>query len=219
MDLGQDLHDEQVATPRLFKSHQPPSTVNVGGKYIFTLRNPVNAWNSDLNFNIAKGRLEEGTNLLEFMETPFFKRFGLPIEQFYHEQFLIRENVDKVLLVCYEKLLSDFDNQLNRIAKFMGVSELSEEKIKEIKSTTSKIWMLQNVTKFDDHFIMEKQKLNPNVKKIMEYADKVVSKKGKEILTEEAMKMINNRWKEVFGKYGINCYAELILYLENEGLV
>jgi hypothetical protein len=56
-DLGQDLDDEQVAHPRIFKSHQLLSAVNTGGKYICIVRDPEATLMSWFAFQKAKGRV------------------------------------------------------------------------------------------------------------------------------------------------------------------
>ena len=55
-DLGQDLDDDQVATPRIFKSHQLPSAVNTGGKLMCIVRDPAATLLSWFAFQKAKGR-------------------------------------------------------------------------------------------------------------------------------------------------------------------
>lgn len=55
-DLGQDLDDEQVAFPRIFKSHQLLSAVNSGGKYLCIVRDPAATLLSWFAFQKAKGR-------------------------------------------------------------------------------------------------------------------------------------------------------------------
>ena len=41
MLLGQNLDDEQMAQPRLFKSHKTYDKIQKGSKYIYILRNPA----------------------------------------------------------------------------------------------------------------------------------------------------------------------------------
>ena len=53
-DVGVDLKKDQRLSPRIFKSHQPLSSINRGCKYISTLRRPADTARSYYYFYLAK---------------------------------------------------------------------------------------------------------------------------------------------------------------------
>lgn len=52
-DCGQDLNAPQVATPRLFKSHEAYNLIPKGGKYIYCVRNPLDVAMSFYEFIVG----------------------------------------------------------------------------------------------------------------------------------------------------------------------
>ena len=84
LDCDQNLEDEQVATPRLFKSHEDWAHVPGGGakkdekrgdheaKYVYVVRNPKDAFVSFFNFLPAYAGLESGSiTMKEFADAIF----------------------------------------------------------------------------------------------------------------------------------------------------
>ena len=69
-DCGQDLDDDQIAHPRIFKSHQLLSAVNTDGKYLCIVRDPAATLLSWFAFQKAKGRpgYAEYDNVNEYIQ-------------------------------------------------------------------------------------------------------------------------------------------------------
>ncbi len=151
--IGWDLDAEQVAQPRLYKSHLAYHDIPKGAKYIVSFREPKSAFVSFYRF--FEGWLfEKGSIGLAELA-----RWRWPREQmdsmgyWYHlnswwEQ---RENAN-VLLLCYEDMKADLPATVEAVARFMGI-EL-DDKLREIVLRQSS-WEFMSANKhfFDDKYM------------------------------------------------------------------
>merc|ERR1712156_892402 len=201
-------------------SHQAPSAVNIGGRYIFTFREPNATTVSVMRFQQNKGRLPPDHSLLDYVKSDHHylgKYFGFNVCEFYMQFYKLREFSDRVLFVSFEKLKSNPTNEVRRIAAFMNI-EVTDERVAEIVQLTSRDSMLEHVTKFDDHWMAQAQKEHGTCNKIMEPAAKVTS--GHSVTwCEESLKVMQEMWLRTFGETGLNSYEELIANLEADGYI
>merc|ERR1712216_374731 len=124
-DLGQDLDSEQVAFPRLFKTHQRLSSINRGAKYLCLIRSvdevALSWWHFLQPKNIPP--LQRYHSASEFVfDKDFFAggmRFGASIWEYYTE-FAKAMHLPCVLVLCYEDLLGDLQSHLPVLAQFLG---------------------------------------------------------------------------------------------------
>ena len=206
-DLGQDLADDQVADPRIFKSHQLLSAVNPGGKYICIVRDPEATLMSWFAFQKAKGRpgyaeYEDANEYIANKGADIFSGaccFGMNIWEMYAEIWSAR-NDPAVHILVYEALVADgpaYLNHLPMISEFLGVEGADEALFAKVAFLVSRDQMVKHVDAFDDHFITEKGREFGRALKIMEPAAKVriVDTKGT-VLTEKTIEWMEDQWLE-----------------------
>lgn len=208
-DLGQDLDDEQVANPRIFKSHQLLSALNPGGKYLCIVRDPEATLMSWFAFQKAKGRpgyaeYEDVNEYIANKGADVFGGeccFGMNIWQMYAEIWSAR-NDPSVKILVYEALVADgpaYLNHLPMIADFLGIDDADASLYSKVAFLVSRDQMVRNVGAFDDHFITEKGRELGRALRIMEPAAKVRSADGKKkdtALTEKTEEWMEDQWLE-----------------------
>jgi len=206
-DLGQDLDDEQVAKPRVFKSHQLLSAVNSGGKYLCIVRDPAATLLSWFEFQKAKGRpgYIEYKDVNEYVEKrpELFSSdviFGTNIWEMYAEIWSARLDPTLKVLV-YEALLSDgpaYLNHLPQIAEFLGVEDVDDSMYSKVAFLVSRNQMVRHVDAFDDHFITNRGRELGRALKIMEPAPKVRCKSDSknEPLSDKTTEWLEDMWLE-----------------------
>eukprot|EP00938_MAST-03A_sp_MAST-3A-sp1_P002620 g2620.t1 len=216
LDCNQNLEDEQVATPRLFKSHEDWAHVPGGGakkdakrgdheaKYIYVVRNPKDAFVSFFNFLPAYAGLESGSiTMKEFADAIFA---GVSQAGGIWRHFLsfwhVRERPN-VLILFFEDLKEDLRANVKLIANFMGIQ--SEKSVDMAVEKSMYSFMRAHATQFDDHFVFD------CVKKRMGLGPKHVFKVGKvrkgggkvgerKKIPDEVQKMLDMRWSEVLSE-------------------
>ena len=208
-DLGQDLDDEQVAKPRIFKSHQLLSAVNPGGKCLCIVRDPEATLVSWFAFQKAKGRpgyaeYEDANEYIANKGADIFSGeccFGMNIWQMYAEVWSAR-NDPSVKILVYEALVSDgpaYLDHLPMIADFLGIDDADASLYSKVAFLVSRDQMVRNVDAFDDHFITERGRELGRALRIMEPAAKVRSADGKKkdtALTEKTVEWMEDQWLE-----------------------
>jgi len=154
-DLGLDIHAEQQANPRAFKSHLNWHDIPKGARYIVSIRNP-------------KDVLVSG---FRFMEGWFFEPGAIAIDEWARETFMKpeegkgywnhliswweqRERED-VLLLAYEQMKRDLTGTICRVADFIGV-DLDDELLQITQHHASFPFMLTHKDKFDDKLMRER---------------------------------------------------------------
>ncbi len=155
-DLDMDLNAEQVAAPRLFKSHAAFEQLPANCRYICILRDPIDALISLYNF-FDNWMMEPGCIGIEaFAERHYLAR--KPPHDFWHHlcSWYEQRNNAAVLLLTYEQFKSDFPAQLERLARFMGI-ELDTALRDIVTEQSSFAFMQANDHHFDDHFLRHKR--------------------------------------------------------------
>lgn len=153
--LGLDINAEQVAAPRGFKSHLSWDHVPKGAKYIVSLRNPQDAFESGFRF----------------MEGWFFEPGTITYDEFFarnragrdkgldHWSHLVswwkqRDNPN-VLLVSYEQMVEDPKWLIKRMAAFCDI-DLDDELLAVTVEHSSRSFMLEHKECFDDAMMRAK---------------------------------------------------------------
>ncbi len=218
LDCNQDLNDDQVAFPRLFKSHEDWEHVPGGGanalaprgsneaRYIYVMRNPKDAFVSFYNFMPAYTGLKTGSlTMQEFADAIFA---GVSQAGGIWRHFLSFCKVRKrpnVLLLFFEDLKEDLRANVRLIADFMEIFQPGDELEKRIDVAVEKSsykFMRAHATQFDDHFVFD------CVKRRMGMGPKHVFKVGKvrkgggkigesKIIPSEVQQLLDKRWKEI----------------------
>lgn len=145
-DLGWDLEAEQVAKPRLFKSHLDWESVPKGARYIYPIRHP---------YDVA-------VSYFRFLEGWYFEVGSISLEEFTRDRILQsqgywhhlsswweqRNNKD-ILILCYEEMKADLPSAIRTIANFMNV-ELDDELFDIVLRQSSRDFMLEHKSKYTD---------------------------------------------------------------------
>eukprot|EP00798_Chlamydomonas_sp_ICE-L_P010227 gene10227-8145_t len=159
-DCGQNVDDEQVAHPRLYKSHESYDTVPKGAKYIYVARNPLDAFVSFFHFLPAYMGIPAGAMPMSDFANAMFG--GLSISGGIWGHFLgwwHHRKDPNVLWLFFEDLKEDHVGCVRRIAEFMGVDTKDEELIQLAVKQSTFDFMSTHATQFDDHFLRDKIKV------------------------------------------------------------
>ena len=151
---GWDLDADQIATPRLFKSHCTYDQIAKGARYIYVARNPSDCLVSFYHFIVPYfGYSQQDISFEDFAELFFFSGSSAHGSIFPHllSWWKQRENPD-VLWMFYEDLREDLPACVRRIADFMGIN-LTEELLAVTLENSSFRFMRDRAPQFDDHFV------------------------------------------------------------------
>ena len=144
-----DINAEQVAEPRGFKSHLSWDHVPKGARYIVSLRDPKDAFESAYRF-MEGWYFEPGTITYEEFFVPRREGRGRGHDQWAHlvSWWRQRDNPD-VLLLSYDHMVEDPESTIRRMAQFCRIP-LDEELLTLTLEHTSRAFMLQHKDRFDD---------------------------------------------------------------------
>jgi len=215
-DCGQDLDAEQVAEPRLFKSHESWASVPKGARYIYVVRNPLDAFVSFHKFLPAYTGLQPGDITQQQFANAIFAGASHSGQIWSH--FLgwwkQRQNPN-VLWVCFEDMKSDLRGSIRRIAAFLKI-KCSEELLDIVASRSSYKFMSLPAQKhhFDDHFVQRHVRpkmglalTTSSVSKVRAGGGKVG---GRSAIPRKVLKRLETKWTQILRKpTGCTSYAEL----------
>eukprot|EP00927_Polykrikos_kofoidii_P073452 TRINITY_DN69490_c0_g1_i1.p1 TRINITY_DN69490_c0_g1~~TRINITY_DN69490_c0_g1_i1.p1 ORF type:complete len:328 (-),score=51.98 TRINITY_DN69490_c0_g1_i1:44-1027(-) len=219
LDVGQDLDADQIAEPRIFKSHERAPDIAKGGRYIHVCRDPFDAFVSFYRFLPAWAAIPDGAiSPEEFAEAIFGgASHSGGIWDFFTEWWA-RRGDQNVLWVCYEDLHSNLREQLVRIARFMGVPT-DEERLRAVEEKCSFAYMQARSSQFDEHVVFGKLRDQMCIPKDYVFGTVNVSKvrkgggvvgEGKSAITEHVRQMLHQRWKiTIEEKIGFASYADM----------
>jgi hypothetical protein len=207
--LGIDINAQQVAEPRVFKSHLTWDKIPKGGRYIISIRNPKDVL-------VSAYRYWEGC---------FFEPCSISISVFGRE-FVIakrdywkhlaswweqRDNPD-ILLLSYELMRADLPKTIQKIAEFLKI-ELTPQLLELLVKQSSIEFMRAHKEKFDDlttyvKLIQEFCKLPPPIEFAKVREGKVDGYQN--VLSSELSAEIDLIWQEeIETKFGIPSYDAL----------
>ena len=212
LDSGVDLDADQVASPRLWKSHQRLSAINGGAKYIVTLRDPASVATSYFYFYLAKG-LTRDVGLDEWAV-----RWGEPGSGdlvwcdtiwSYITDIYARRDDDRVLIVCFEDMKKRPLDLILRIAAFIGV-QCDGELAQKVLSLSSQSFMAEHARQFDDHWLECQQLSRSSHGLIHMKATPKVSLPQVEQLSRGARARLEELWRmHVLPATGMSSYEEM----------
>lgn len=161
-DVRVDLSESQRFDPRVFKSHQPLSSINRGCKYITTIRRPCDTARSYYYFYRAKDHPSTRDLSLDEWVLKWAEEgtWAPPIFDHYVEYAQCR-HLPCLLLLIYEDIVANPEVAVRDIASHMSTDssvELSDSRVAEIVRRSSKSFMSEYVGRFDDHWLAEKQR-------------------------------------------------------------
>jgi len=155
MSLGIDINAEQVAEPRGFKSHLSWDHVPKGAKYIVSLRDPQDAFESGYRF-MEGWYFEPGAVSYEELFERNRHGRGKGLDHWAHlvSWWAQRDN-PAVLLLSYEHMVEDPALMIRRVARFCDIP-LDEALLALTLEHTSRRFMLEHKDRFDDAMMREK---------------------------------------------------------------
>jgi hypothetical protein len=210
-DIGYDPNvDGSQYFPRVFKSHLRMASVYRGCKYIVTVRDPAKTTLSFYNFLLAKGvpsvmQMDVSTFLLD---TPFVK--GRPgrgsIWDFYQEYHILRD-CPSVLIMVYEDLVKNMAEGICMIAKFMNLA-VSDDQVEKVCSMSSKAYMGQHNTLFDEPYERAKQLGRAGDLSQLAPGNKVSTQEHPQKLNDAAKDFLTEQWNQTMMPLGYKSYEE-----------
>ncbi len=150
-DVGQDLHADQGARPRAFKSHWTVDELPAGANYIVVVRDPRDALLSTYAF-FDGAFFESGAIDL----AAFAREFYIPAAEVpRHVLALWRRRRDpRILALTYESMKADPDTTVRRVARFIGV-HADDELCDLVVQQSNLAFMKQHPDKFDDRVFFD----------------------------------------------------------------
>ena len=214
--FGWDLQSDQSFSPRIFKSHLDYDNIPKGGKYICSFRNPLSHLLSFYRF-LEGWWFEPGAvSLDEFAYETTLKEPKTSGYFFHLTTWLTQKHNPNVLLLTYESMIANFDRSLANIARFMDI-ELDDELIGIVKKQSSREFMLQHKSKFDEHLNAKKFEalglapMNPATSKITSGTPK----SERYSISDELKEYFQSTWKAtITEQHQIENYEQLVKTIE-----
>jgi len=199
---GQNLDEDQVCEPRLFKSHESWETIAKGGKYVYVARNPLDAFVSFYRFLPGyMGLASDDIDYDIFTEAIFAGASHSGTIWNHYLGWYQQRDSPNVLWVFFEDLQKDLEKQILRVADFMGITDPTRISQALEKSTFAYMSAAENKHHFDDHFVFDhvKEKMglkdrSVGVSKVRMGGGKVGG--GKEI-PDHIKECLNGRWTSI----------------------
>eukprot|EP00730_Choanoeca_flexa_P006127 TRINITY_DN12088_c0_g1_i2.p2 TRINITY_DN12088_c0_g1~~TRINITY_DN12088_c0_g1_i2.p2 ORF type:complete len:317 (+),score=60.91 TRINITY_DN12088_c0_g1_i2:2270-3220(+) len=224
-DLDQDLNADQVAKPRVFKTHCWYNHVPKGGKYIVVVRNPVDVAYSFFKF-FRGWYFQPGEVDLRSFLNEFWLSRGIPDNEMqnasYHHHLLSwyeHRKDSNVLWVFFEDMKQDLEGTVRRVVAFLGLNS-NDDVIKTAVHNSSFAFMKEHERQFDEH--ITKTKRNPHcglpVDAGMQGSKVQTGRSGaaKEAIPDDVLKAIDAKWSAVAKATGYATYEELRQGLHEE---
>jgi len=233
-DMGYDpnINGSQFF-PRVFKSHLRMASVYRGCKYIVTIRDPGKTAISFYNFLIAKGfpleSLKEDVSQFA-VDTSFIKgRDGRASLFEYYQEYHILRDCPSVLVLVYEDLVTDMPTSIRMIAAFMGISDTSkinntdgssanidssissasevpQELVDKVASMSTKEYMANIITKFDEPYERAKELGRAGDIRFLAPGAKVVLGSHPQKINETATEFLDQEWDKTMRPLGYENY-------------
>jgi hypothetical protein len=211
-DVGWDLDADQVAEPRLFKSHRSWETIPKGARYLYSFRRAEDAIVSLYRF--FEGWMFEPGNisLEDFVPWNWPRDEVATMGYWQHiaswwEQ---RDNPD-VLLLCYEDMQADLPGTIRRIARFMGIT-LDDDLFDIVLRQSSREYMLAHKDQFDERHIRAKGEKRAGLPPPIDSAKVTagVSNETRYQLSAALKQELDEIWREqITPRFGLETYDDL----------
>eukprot|EP00808_Paulinella_micropora_P008025 g4505.t1 len=202
LDCKQNLNDPQVASPRVFKSHETYKNVQKGGKYIYVMRDPRDVLVSFYKFLVDYLGFEEKDISISYFARALFLGTGSNSGTYWdHVAGWIPHLQDSdVLPLFYEELQASPRQCIRRIAEFMGI-KLTDRLEERVLTLSSFDFMLAHKPQFDDHFVRDRLKRQMGIPddikvgKVRKDGGKAGGYKG--MLPHDVEQEVLDKWKSV----------------------
>jgi hypothetical protein len=209
-DLGLDIEGEQVAFPRVYKSHLHWNEIPKGGSYIYSIRDPQDVLVSMYRFLGGWWFDEDAISITTFAREDFMLDWH---ERGYWQHVMSwweqRDN-PAILFLCYEEMKADLAGTIKRIAAFLEIP-LDAELFDIVLRQSSLEFMKAHKRHFDDHLTQAAR----NTICGLPSGDSSKVRKGQvgehqHELSPEILSELDVIWQATFGaKYGYRSYQDL----------
>ncbi len=153
-DIRIDPGADQVALPRVFKTHRPAEKLPDIGRFIHMTRDPLSLADSFYRF-FSGWAFESGTiSIDEFAQKMILGGTGSGLYWHHLLTWWPRRHNKNVLFLCYEDFLDNPKGLIARVAKHAGIT-LDPELAEMALEHTSLDFMRTHATQFDDHLLRE----------------------------------------------------------------
>lgn len=223
-DCGQNLNDEQVANPRVFKSHEAWKDVPKGAKYVYVCRDPFDAFWSFYKFLPRYAGIPDGAiSISDFADSLFSgaSNSGQICNHFL--SFWDKRKQKNVLWVTFEDLKSDLPREIRRIAKFMEIDVENDPELFDIVLRQSKFdFMASHQSQFNDAFVFSKVKEQMGMGHLEWTGEAKVRKgggqkgTGKKEVPKDILDRLDAAWAAVMKGTGLKNYADMQRTLHEE---
>lgn len=211
LELGLDIHDEQVANPRAYKSHFDWQHVPKGGKYIYSIRDPKDVLVSFYHF-FEGWWFETGTvSMADFanemvMDDPDNSGYWQHVLSWWEQ----RDN-PAILFLCFEEMKTDLAGTIRRVADFIDIP-LDDELFEIVYHQSAIEFMKAHEKHFDDHLMRIRHEVNGILPKGGNSSKVRKGKVGeyRQELNSEILAELGRIWQATFSaKYGYQSYQDL----------
>jgi hypothetical protein len=220
----QDLNADQCGLFRLFKTHRMIEEVApcaAGVRFVATVRDPLSTLVSLYEHRLQRGRFASHPQSIK--EYAFSKEWTTAHMDGcmgsiwdYYSSFWACRHASNFLLVPYEGLVSNKAEWIRVIAEFLGVG-ISDELREAVVNYTSKEWMLENVSKFDESWVAKRRVLTGrHHPTIPQEAPKVTSGHLERLCEiDDSIRNLHVKlWDEkIYPKSGLKSYSEMLRQL------
>ena len=153
-DIGIDPGAEQVASPRVFKTHRSADKLSNVGRFIHMTRDPLSLADSFYRF-FSGWAFETGSiSIEEFARKMILGGTGSGLYWHHVLNWWPRRQDENVLFLCYEDFLDNPAAIIARVAQHAGIA-LDPELAEMTLQHTSLNFMRTHAGKFDDHLLRE----------------------------------------------------------------
>ncbi len=205
-DMGVDVNADQVAAPRVFKSHLRWDQIPKGGRYIIVLRDPVDAMVSLKRF-LDGWFIEEGSISLDEFAQYYLTRGEDGYWAHAASWWGARERED-VLLLSFEDMKTDLYKAVNQVADFMDQGYDDARRVLATRQAQFE-FMKAHAHQFDDNFL--KRVHDPVVGLPTDSSsNKVSTGKTRAQVSDSIRTAFDQHWDATIGKeFGLASYAEM----------
>lgn len=211
-DVGWNLDDDQVAPPRVYKTHYSWYEVPKGARYLCAFRDPASVLVSLYRF-LEGWLFEPGSiSLEEFVQSHWPKEKASRNGYWFHvgSWWKQRDNPD-ILMLCYEDMILDADQTVGRIARFMGLQP-SSSLLERVVHQSSKPYMLAHKDQFDERHLRRacEERLHVSTGAESYKITSGTSDEARYHVSDALIHELNEMWIEQFGdRYGLEDYSAL----------
>lgn len=205
-DMGMNVNADQVAVPRVFKSHLRWDQIPKGGRYIVVLRDPVDAMVSLKRF-VEGWYFDEGAVTLEEFAQYYLERGEHGYWAHATSWWGVRERED-VLLLSFEDMKADLARAVDRVARHMGQGYDAATRALAVKQASFE-FMKANAHKFDDRILRRTRDPAMGLPPVAPVG-KVVSGTTKAEVPDAIRAAFDQHWRDTMGaEFGLGSYAEM----------